>query len=215
MHRVSANESLRERKKHQARLELVRSAVVLFREQGFEATTVEQIAAHANFSSRTFFRCFGSKEDVVFADIPLLAAEFRKGLDEEHPGEDPWVVVRDALAEQTVKFATMAPELEVQCVQLWFAEPVLRRRYAQILGEWEEIAAEYLHNAWGSSLGIEAKVAGCSLIGVARTVVEEGASSEREIRELLGRGFSLLDACFSAEGQRRAGRGSTSRAAMP
>lgn len=197
MHRMTANESLRERKKHQARLELVRSAVTLFRGQGYEATTVEQIASQANLSSRTFFRFFGSKEDVVFVDIPLLAAKFRKKLEEPHPGSDPWSVVREALKEQTVAFTTVAPELELQCVQLWFAEPTLRRRYAQILGEWEEIAAAYLHNAWGSAFGVEAKVAGCALIGVARTVVEEQAATEREIRELLDRGFRLLDPCFA------------------
>ena len=58
---------LRERKRQQTRERLTRMAMALFRERGFEATTLDDIAAAADISRRSFFHYFASKEDVVFA----------------------------------------------------------------------------------------------------------------------------------------------------
>ena len=58
---------LRERKRQQTRERLTRAAMALFLERGFEATTLDDIAAAADISRRSFFHYFASKEDVVFA----------------------------------------------------------------------------------------------------------------------------------------------------
>ena len=58
---------LRARKRQQTRERLTRAAMTLFLERGFEATTLDDIAAAADVSRRSFFHYFASKEDVVFA----------------------------------------------------------------------------------------------------------------------------------------------------
>jgi len=66
----------RQRKKTATRDRVRATALRLFREQGYDATTVEQIAAAAGVSHMTFFRYFPTKEDVALSDSydPLIAA---------------------------------------------------------------------------------------------------------------------------------------------
>ncbi len=66
----------RQRKKAATRDRIRASALRLFGEQGYDATTVEQIAAAAGVSHMTFFRYFPAKEDVALTDRydPLIAS---------------------------------------------------------------------------------------------------------------------------------------------
>jgi AcrR family transcriptional regulator len=89
--------SLRERKKARTRASIREHALRLFREQGYHATTVEQIAEAAEVSPSTFFRYFPTKEDVVLQDdfdLVTLAAF------ERQPAElSPIAAFRAAWAE--------------------------------------------------------------------------------------------------------------------
>lgn len=73
---------LRERKKLRTRVTLIETAAELCERQGFDNTTVEQIAAAADVSPRTFSRYFPTKEAVVFAIIEETAAFVAARLDE-------------------------------------------------------------------------------------------------------------------------------------
>jgi AcrR family transcriptional regulator len=77
---------MRTRKKAQTRLAIQDAALDLFAEQGYEATTVEQIALRADVSASTFFRYFGTKADIILNDhdarLPTLCAAIRA-----QPGE--------------------------------------------------------------------------------------------------------------------------------
>jgi AcrR family transcriptional regulator len=102
---------LRERKKAKTRAAIQRHALRLFHEQGYDATTVEQIAEAAEVSPSTFFRYFPTKEDVVLQDDldPVLVAAFHAQPAELSPiqalrgalravfadlSEEEWIVAR-------------------------------------------------------------------------------------------------------------------------
>jgi AcrR family transcriptional regulator len=79
-------QSLRERKKQKTREAIQREATRLFQKQGYEQTTIEQIAAAVEISPSTFFNYFRTKEDVVLYDAydPLVATLF-----ESRPSDEP------------------------------------------------------------------------------------------------------------------------------
>ncbi|HYR16536.1 MAG TPA: helix-turn-helix domain-containing protein, partial [Mycobacterium sp.] len=60
--------SLRERKRLRTRQALVDAAAELFEQRGYDGTTIADIAAAADISTRTFFSYFASKEDILFPD---------------------------------------------------------------------------------------------------------------------------------------------------
>src|SRR6266542_3385023 len=78
--------NLRARKKLLVRDVIEHVALALFDQRGYEATTVEEIAAEVGISPRTFFRYFPSKEDVVFAHHADALARLRNVLDERLRG---------------------------------------------------------------------------------------------------------------------------------
>lgn len=63
------------------------SASELFEERGFEQTTIDQIAAAAEISRRTFFRYFADKEEAFFAEDERLLAVIDETLDGAPDGE--------------------------------------------------------------------------------------------------------------------------------
>ncbi|MFD6159499.1 TetR/AcrR family transcriptional regulator [Nocardia sp. NPDC060256] len=65
----AAHPGLRERKKQQTRLRIIEVGLNLCDTQGFDATTVEQIANAADVSPRTINRYFDSKEDIVLGPV--------------------------------------------------------------------------------------------------------------------------------------------------
>ncbi|MGW0933084.1 TetR/AcrR family transcriptional regulator [Streptomyces sp. NPDC002644] len=94
--------SLRERKKLAAWRAISEAALRLFEVQGFEATTIEQIAAAANVSRATFFNYFASKEAVVFDQDPEARDRWRTLLEARSPGEPLW----DSLAAIMIEVNT-------------------------------------------------------------------------------------------------------------
>ena len=123
---------------------VVAAALELFATQGFEATSVEQIAQAAGISRSTFFRQFGGKDDVVFADHELLLAELRTQLSRPH--ENPWVAVCEASVWVYRQF-TADPELARRRYAVVREVPVLREREIVTVFRYERLFDDYLRGA--------------------------------------------------------------------
>ncbi|MEV0893679.1 TetR family transcriptional regulator [Promicromonospora sp. NPDC050262] len=94
--RPSSGQSLREISRDAVRARITEIALELFAERGFEQVTVEQIAAAAGMSARTFHRYFPAKEDVVIGD-PARGGEFVRDVLAGRPQDEPvWDSLRIA-----------------------------------------------------------------------------------------------------------------------
>lgn len=126
------------------RATVVAAALELFQAQGFDQTSVEQIAKAAGVSRSTFFRQFGGKEDVVFADHKVLLEQLRAFLAEGH--DDPWGAVCAASESVFAHFAH-DPELARRRYQIVRQVPVLREREIITVFRYERLFDDYLRSA--------------------------------------------------------------------
>ena len=131
---------LRERKKAKTRAAIQRHALQLFREQGYEATTVEQIAEAAEVSPSTFFRYFGTKEEVALYDDfdPLIIAAF-----EAQPAElSPVQAMRRAFRQVFATMPAVETEQQWERGRLILSVPELRMRMLDQVAEAVQLFAE-------------------------------------------------------------------------
>src|SRR5690349_3775700 len=89
---------LRERKKQQTRETIARVALELFAQQGYENTTLAEIADAADVSKRTIFAYFESKEDILFCDEPMFYEQLKEKLEQRPPGTTTVDALRDCLS---------------------------------------------------------------------------------------------------------------------
>lgn len=117
---------LRELKKRRTRASIQEHALRLFTEQGYDNTTVEQIAAAAEISPATFFRYFKTKEDVVIEDDydPLMVA----ALDAAPADLPPLRALRHALTEAFGQIPAAEKRQILERSKLIMSVPALRAR---------------------------------------------------------------------------------------
>ena len=89
--------SLRERKKRLAQATIEETALRLFQQRGYEQTSIQDIADAVMMSSRTFFRYFASKEDVLLEPMHAIQSEGLRFLEHAAPTESPHVALRATL----------------------------------------------------------------------------------------------------------------------
>ena len=117
---------LRERKKAKTRAAIREHALRLFRERGYAATTVEQIAEAAEVSPATFYRYFPTKEDVVLQDdLDVVTLEV---LDELPPGLAPVAALRAAVALSLSRFTAADKQRFAETTALTMTVPEIRAR---------------------------------------------------------------------------------------
>jgi AcrR family transcriptional regulator len=88
---------------------LLTAAITLFDEQGYDVTTVAQIAEAAGLTKRTFFRYFSDKREVLFGGSPELLDRWVGGIAAAPPEAGPMAAVSAGLDEVAALFADRHP----------------------------------------------------------------------------------------------------------
>jgi AcrR family transcriptional regulator len=161
---------LRERKKARTRAAIQQEALRLFREQGYEATTIEQIAEAAEFSPSTFFRYFPTKEDVVMYDDldPVVIA----ALEDQPRGLSPVAALRAALRQVFAQIPPDAMRDMRERFDLMMVVPELRSRMTDEFVRNVQLVAELIaRRADRSPDEVAVRAAAGGLIGTIMGVV--------------------------------------------
>ena len=199
-----ALESWREKKKNKTKAAIQREALKLFREQGYSATTAEQIAEAAEVSRATFFRYFPTKADIVLYDVfaSKTLARFLAMPAEMKPLRALQHALQEALDETSVE----EREQERQREALLRTEPELRKQMPDLFARRLPLVAEALAERWGRPQDdLEVLALAGAVVGIAMalwTVVEQDLSEgfiERHVA-LLNKALALLAAVIDRDG---------------
>ncbi len=181
----------REQNRRARRQALIAAARALFDARGFEAVTIEEIAAQAGVSKRTFFRYFPTKEDVVFPEHEARLARFRELVSRRLPGEAPLAGVQRA-------FVVLGSQLMADRDEVVALQRVVDRSQALVASDrardrqWDEVVAAALADG-REPAPAERMVAG-AIMGAMRAALRVWyqAEGEGDVVELGLQGFALL-----------------------
>jgi AcrR family transcriptional regulator len=190
---------LRERKKARTRAAIREHALRLFSEQGYAATTVDQIAEAADVSPSTFFRYFPAKEDVVLTDDydPVLIDAVRA-----QPADVPPIqAIRTAIREVFRRIPPEEWERERARQRVYLEVPELRARAMQQYADSVDLVAGVVAERAGLPPDhFGARVLAGAVIGASLAALPHGMASvldagdvdrlDRAL-ELLGEGLPL------------------------
>jgi AcrR family transcriptional regulator len=129
--------------RHRVRQELSAAAMRLFSTKGYEATTVDEIAAAAGVARRTFFRHFRSKEEAIFPDHDDTLVRVQAVLDSARPGDHPLEVVCRGITEVLRMYAE-SPEVSVARYKLTREVPALREHEIASVARYDRLFTRYL-----------------------------------------------------------------------
>jgi AcrR family transcriptional regulator len=154
--------SLRERKRVRTRQALIDAAAELFERRGYDGTTIADIAAAADVSTRTFFSYFASKDEVLFPDADARVKAALTAIDERRPSERPTQILLRALAELGDAGDDLVGPMAALRLRFVRSVPSVRGRLLQLqLDAQTEIAAR-LHAAFPDELD---EVEAAALVG--------------------------------------------------
>ncbi|MFG6475249.1 TetR/AcrR family transcriptional regulator [Microbacterium sp. P06] len=134
---MSSEPTLWQRSRQAAYAEITRVAMELFLDQGFEQTTIEQIASTAGISRRSFFRYFGTKEDIVLGDLASQGELVRDALEQVPSTVGPWEALRQAL--HAVDALDIEPGVTLKIATMMYRTPSLRARSIEKHLHWQSL----------------------------------------------------------------------------
>jgi len=187
-------EGLRERKRRQTARRITEAALRLFIANGYEATTLDAIAAEADISRRTFFYYFKSKDDILLSMLSGFGEMIAEALQDEPTTKRPLRATRDALMRICARFP--ADDMIVIDGLMRSNEAVQARKQANYVLQ-EGALFDALRERWPEpSRQVGLRLVAIMSIGAMRLAVDalgrEGG--KRPLADLLQEAFDALEA---------------------
>jgi TetR/AcrR family transcriptional regulator, regulator of mycofactocin system len=185
------------RRRVTSRAELEQTAFDLFGREGFDRTTVDDIAAAAGIGRRTFFRYFPSKNDVPWGEFEAELDRMRVRL-KDSPAQTP---LMDAIRVAVVDFNRIAPEqipLHRRRMELILRTPALQAHSTLRYAAWRAVIAEFAGERLGQPPdALAPRTIAYVALGVAVAAYEQWLGTEdAELSDLLDRAMRELAAAF-------------------
>jgi len=191
-------DGLRERKKARTRASLREHALRLFRDQGYTATTVEQIAAAAEVSPSTFFRYFPTKEDLVLQDD--MDTRLIEALEQQPPDLGAVAAVRAATKQVFASYTAADVDVLTETTRLTMTVPEVRARAMDEFARSIAVVADAVARRAGRPADdLAVRTVAGAIIGVimAITLPWEGWTEQASFEDSFARideGLALLEA---------------------
>jgi mycofactocin system transcriptional regulator len=176
-------------------------ALRLFSEQGFDATTIEDVAEAAGISRRTFFNYFPTKNDLVWGDFEGRLVVFRALLDDRDH-----VPMMDALRESVVEFNAVPPQVVAshrRRMRLILEVPALQAYSTLKFASWRAVVAEFAARRVGQDrTDMLPRHLGHLALATSLTAYEQWLASDDDgLADLLETAFSRLSRGFTDVGR--------------
>ena len=189
--------------RRQLRRALAAAAVGLFAADGYDATTVDDIAAAAGVGRRTFFRYFDTKDDVLFANHDEIVAEMEEAFAAADPGRDPVEVACAAVGLVLDSYAADL-DLSLQRFALNHKVPALRDKEVATVDRYQRVLARYLRGRFeeqgDESASLRAAVAAAAIAAANNHVLRRWlrTGGRDDIKAAATAAFALVIEAFRA-----------------
>ncbi|HTJ36525.1 MAG TPA: TetR/AcrR family transcriptional regulator [Dactylosporangium sp.] len=144
--------SLRDLKRRRTRQAIVEAAVELIERDGYEQTTIADIAAAAEIGTRTFFGYFATKEELLFPESDVRVSAAVREIEARGPGDGPAEVLLRALQRVGDDSDDMTGRLAALRMRLVRHVPAVRGRALQIQLDAQQEIARHLAAAFPDEL---------------------------------------------------------------
>jgi AcrR family transcriptional regulator len=188
--------SLRERKRARTRRALIDAAAELFERRGYKQTTIADIAAAADVSTRTFFGYFASKEDLLFADGDARVRVALAAIENRGPHERPADILLRGLRNLGQTGDDVGGQMDKLRLRLIRTVPAVRGRALRMQRDAQAEIADKLHAAFPDELDeVEAAALVGGFVGAVDGALEvllrDGDADPDVVRERLQRATAV------------------------
>ncbi|MEU8680010.1 TetR family transcriptional regulator [Streptomyces sp. NPDC048611] len=187
--------TLTERRRQETRLEIAESAAALFSDQGYEATTVEDIASAAGISLRTFYRYCAAKEDALTPVMTSSVGVLVEELAGRPVGEPLSSAVAASFTSSTSARRLADPEQARRLVRVMGTVPAIRMRWLAAGREMQDQLVPVLAARKGApENSMEVRLLACALLDAISVAMEHWAWQDEpeDVAELTRRALDYL-----------------------